>query len=58
MASKSVKIDENHNIGPRYERKIKPGAKKGRAKLLSMFAPEELTALGPTLEPLYLVVRP
>jgi hypothetical protein len=40
----------------RYERKIRPGMKKGRAKLLSMFAPEELTALGPTKEPLYLVV--
>ena len=40
----------------RYERKIRPGTKKGRAKLLSMFAPEELTSLGPTTEPLYLVV--
>ena len=41
----------------RYERKIRAGTKKGRAKLLSMFAPEELTSLGPTTEPLYLVVN-
>ena len=38
-----------------YEKTVKSG--KGRLrKLKSMFAPEQLRALGPTKEPLYIVV--
>ena len=37
-----------------YERKIKGGG--ARARLLSMFAPEQIRMLGPTNEPLYVVV--
>ena len=54
-----IDFADDYEIGGtvfRYERKIRPGMKKGRAKLLSMFAPEEITSLGPTSEPLYLVV--
>ena len=42
-----------------YEKTVKSG--KGRpsrlTRLRSMFAPEQLRALGPTKEPLYVVVR-
>ena len=37
-----------------YERTVKGKGRKGR--LLSMFAPEQLRALGPTTEPIYIVV--
>ena len=37
-----------------YERNIKGGGK--RARLLSMFAPEQIRMLGPTNEPLFVVV--
>ena len=37
-----------------YERTTKGGGK--RARLLSMFAPEQIRMLGPTNEPLYVVV--
>ena len=42
-----------------YEKTIKSGKGKPSriAKLRSMFAPEQLRALGPTKEPLYVVVR-
>lgn len=37
-----------------YERKVKGGGK--RARLLTMFAPEQIRILGPITEPLYVVV--
>lgn len=41
----------------KYEKKPKGKATTGKtAKLLSLFAPEHMTALGPTQEPIYLVV--
>jgi hypothetical protein len=39
-----------------YEKKVKAGASSKRSKLLSMFAPEQMRMLGPTTEPLYIVV--
>ena len=38
-----------------YERKIKGGGGK-RARLLTLFAPEQIRMLGPTTEALYVVV--
>ena len=37
-----------------YERKVKGRGKK--ARLMTMFAPEQIRMLGPTTEPLYVVV--
>lgn len=39
-----------------YERIIKSGTGGKRAKLMTMFAPEQIRMLGPTTEPLYLVM--
>ena len=43
----------------KYEKKIKgrqDNQSTRAAKLLSMFAPEQISALGPTTEPVYVVV--
>ena len=39
-----------------YERKIKGSSGGKRGRLLTMFAPEQIRMLGPTTEPLYIVV--